>query len=201
MPQATLLRLTSSLISWKTCGGCSDFWSKIIRFLSFQIFHVVYSWIAATDRFWTRGSISKLLVHQSSSPSSWSAGTWIMPEVQLLTRSQTCLAKLQYKQRWAPVSGSWSHKAQTVLHGQCLGVFLALGVAALGPAAQGGSRVHHYQFLVSPSSPILHFCWCFRPSLGSVRSVGPRLVHGSFQLLLFRFYHSRIILPCKILSQ
>jgi hypothetical protein len=46
-----------------------------------------------------------------------------------------------------------------------LGVFLALGVAALGPAAQG-SRVHHYQFLVS----ILHFCWRFRPS-GSVRSV------------------------------
>jgi hypothetical protein len=32
-----------------------------------------------------------------------------------------------------------------------LGVFLAFGVAALSPATQE-SRVHHYHFLVSPSS-------------------------------------------------
>ena len=126
-PQVTLLSSTSSLIILKTLWGCKLFESKTRLFLSFHKFQVVYISKAATEHFCDCGKGNRLRLHHSSTFSDGSSGIVTEPAVQLLTSSQTCLAKGQCKHRWAPVSLSWSQRTQFCSHGQ----FLASNLSAV----------------------------------------------------------------------
>ena len=122
--KAACRRPNSSRMQPNTNWAIIDFPSKTLLFRSFQMFHAVYMSRAATCLRCSWGISCKVDIHHASISTPLS-GVFTTPLDQPCIRNQTSCANTQRRQRWAVVSGSWSHKGQFGSHGQTLLISLS----------------------------------------------------------------------------
>ena len=122
--KAACRRPNSSRMQPNTNGAIIDFPSKTLLFRSFQMFHAVYMSRAATCLRCSWGISCKEDIHHASISTPLSC-VFTTPLDQPCIKNQTSRANTQWRQRWAAVSGSWSHKGQFGSHGQVLLISLS----------------------------------------------------------------------------
>ena len=122
--KAACRRPNSSRMQPNTNGAIIDFPSKTLLFRSFQMFHAVYMSRAATCLRCSWGIVCKEDIHHASISTLFSS-VFTTPLDQPCIRNQTSCANTQWRQRWAAVFGSWSHKWLFGSHDQALLISLS----------------------------------------------------------------------------